>query len=135
MEFDRFTVVLLLLRDDAPKLDGPALDAIQNAHLAHLAKLHEAGHLARRRSHPGGAGPQASRILFLQGRSGQGPSVGGRGPRGPGRSVLLRDSHLDGPARRDAFHAHPIPPFGGRGSERLTAQVTRWSPVPGSAKY
>ena len=45
MEFDRFTVVLLLLRDDAPKLDGPALDAIQDAHLAHLAKLHEAGHL------------------------------------------------------------------------------------------
>ncbi len=43
MEFDRFSVVLLLLRDDAPKLDDAALDALQDAHLAHLAKLHEAG--------------------------------------------------------------------------------------------
>jgi uncharacterized protein YciI len=45
MEFDRYTIALLILRDDAPKLDEPALDALQDAHLAHLAKLHEAGHL------------------------------------------------------------------------------------------
>jgi uncharacterized protein len=38
---DQFTVVLLVTREDAPPYD----EAVQNAHLAHLADLHEAGHL------------------------------------------------------------------------------------------
>ena len=45
MEFDHFTVALLLLRLDAPQLDDEAADALQDAHLSHLAQLHEAGHL------------------------------------------------------------------------------------------
>lgn len=45
MEFDRYTIVLLLLRDDAPKLEPAAAEALQDAHLDHLAKLHEAGHV------------------------------------------------------------------------------------------
>jgi len=45
MEFDHFTVALLVLRDDAPELDEEAATALQDAHLAHLAELHEAGHL------------------------------------------------------------------------------------------
>jgi uncharacterized protein YciI len=45
MEFDRFTVVLLELRPDAPQLDDTAADALQDAHLDHLATLHEQGHL------------------------------------------------------------------------------------------
>jgi uncharacterized protein len=45
MEFDHFTVTLLVLRDDAPALDDEAAAALQDAHLAHLAELHEAGHL------------------------------------------------------------------------------------------
>jgi uncharacterized protein YciI len=53
MEFDRFTVVLLVLREDAPKLDEAALDALQDAHLAHLARLHEAGHLLAAGPTPG----------------------------------------------------------------------------------
>jgi uncharacterized protein YciI len=45
MRFDRYTMALLVLREDAPQLDDAASDALQDAHLAHLASLHEAGHL------------------------------------------------------------------------------------------
>jgi uncharacterized protein len=45
VEFDRLTIVLLLLRPDAPELDEEASAALQDAHMAHLADLHEAGHL------------------------------------------------------------------------------------------
>jgi uncharacterized protein YciI len=55
MEFDRFTVVLLLLREDAPTLDEKALDALQDAHLDHLARLHEDGHLLAAGPSPGTA--------------------------------------------------------------------------------
>jgi hypothetical protein len=37
--------VLLTLRPDAPELDEEAAAALQDAHLAHLAELHEAGYL------------------------------------------------------------------------------------------
>jgi uncharacterized protein YciI len=43
MEFDQFTVVLLELRPDAPQLDDTAATALQDAHLDHLATLHEQG--------------------------------------------------------------------------------------------
>ncbi len=43
MEFDRLTTGLLLRRDDAPELTAEEADALQDAHLAHLADLHEAG--------------------------------------------------------------------------------------------
>jgi uncharacterized protein YciI len=45
MDFDRFTIALLILRPDAPHLDEEKAAALQDAHLAHLADLHEAGHL------------------------------------------------------------------------------------------
>ena len=45
MDFDQFTVALLISRDDAPVLDEDAEKALQDAHMAHLADLHEAGHL------------------------------------------------------------------------------------------
>ena len=45
LEFDRYTIALLILRPDAPQLDEEASAALQDAHLAHLADLHEAGHL------------------------------------------------------------------------------------------
>ena len=41
MDFDRLTITLLELRDDAPGLTQEQ----QDAHMAHLADLHEAGHL------------------------------------------------------------------------------------------
>jgi len=45
LDFDRFTIVLLILRPDAPQLDEEAADALQDAHMAHVAELHEAGYL------------------------------------------------------------------------------------------
>jgi uncharacterized protein YciI len=45
MEFDKFSIALLVLRPDRPHLDQKAEEALQNAHMAHLADLHEAGHL------------------------------------------------------------------------------------------
>jgi uncharacterized protein len=45
VQLDRFSIALLILRPDAPKLDGEAAARLQDAHLAHLADLHEAGHL------------------------------------------------------------------------------------------
>ncbi|HKF17063.1 MAG TPA: YciI family protein [Candidatus Dormibacteraeota bacterium] len=45
MQFDHFTIALLLLRPDAPQLDEEASAALQDAHMAHVADLHKAGHL------------------------------------------------------------------------------------------
>ena len=45
MEFDHFSIALSMLRPDAPEQNDEAADALQDAHLEHLAKLHEAGHL------------------------------------------------------------------------------------------
>jgi uncharacterized protein len=45
MDFDRFSAVLLILRDDAPEMSEAEAAALQDAHMAHLADLHEAGHL------------------------------------------------------------------------------------------
>ena len=45
MEFDSYTIVLLTLRPDAPDLDEEAAAALQDAHMAHLADLHDGGYL------------------------------------------------------------------------------------------
>jgi uncharacterized protein len=45
MEFDHFTIALLIRCEDAPELDERAGAELQDAHLNHLANLHEAGHL------------------------------------------------------------------------------------------
>jgi uncharacterized protein YciI len=45
MEFDQFTIALLVRRPDAPKVDRETETAMQEAHMAHLADLHEAGYL------------------------------------------------------------------------------------------
>lgn len=45
MNFDRYTVALLLKRQDAPQLDEDEEAALQDAHMAHLADLAEQGHL------------------------------------------------------------------------------------------
>jgi hypothetical protein len=43
MQFDRYTITLLILRSDAPRLPDDALSALQDEHMSHLADLHEAG--------------------------------------------------------------------------------------------
>jgi hypothetical protein len=45
MDFDHYTAVLLVKRTDAPELSPQEADALQDAHMAHLADLHDAGHL------------------------------------------------------------------------------------------
>jgi uncharacterized protein YciI len=43
VEFDQFTLVLLVTNAAAPKLDGETAARVQDAHLAQLADLHAAG--------------------------------------------------------------------------------------------
>lgn len=43
MDFDRYTISLLIHRSDAPDLDEAATAVLQDAHMSHLADLHEAG--------------------------------------------------------------------------------------------
>jgi uncharacterized protein YciI len=45
VDFDHLTITLLILRPDAPNLDEEAANALQDAHMSHLADLHEAGHV------------------------------------------------------------------------------------------
>jgi uncharacterized protein YciI len=45
VQLDHFTIVLLILRPDAPDLDEEAAARLQDAHMAHLAGLHSAGYL------------------------------------------------------------------------------------------
>jgi len=45
VEFEHYTVVLLMTNPDAPQLDEERAAALQDAHLDHLARLHEAGHV------------------------------------------------------------------------------------------
>jgi uncharacterized protein YciI len=45
MEFDRYTISLLLLSPDAPAFSEEEEAELQDAHMSHLADLHEAGHL------------------------------------------------------------------------------------------
>src|SRR3954449_3585355 len=45
MEFETYTVALLVTNPDAPELDEAEAARLQDAHLSHLADLHAAGHL------------------------------------------------------------------------------------------
>jgi len=62
MDFDRFTITLLVLRDDAPEFTPEQEDALQDAHMSHLADLHQAGHLLA-------AGPLLDRTSQFRGLS------------------------------------------------------------------
>jgi uncharacterized protein YciI len=45
MEFDDYTVALLLHNPDGPRLDEAAAAAMQDKHMGHIADLAELGHL------------------------------------------------------------------------------------------
>jgi uncharacterized protein len=45
VNFDTYTIALLLLRADAPAMPGETEAALQDAHMDHLASLHERGEL------------------------------------------------------------------------------------------
>jgi hypothetical protein len=42
MNFDRYAIGLLIAAPDAPELDEQEAAALQDAHMSHLADLHEA---------------------------------------------------------------------------------------------
>jgi uncharacterized protein YciI len=78
VEFDRYTVVLLLTPPDAPQFDEREAAELQDAHLGHLAALHESGKLLAAGPLPGepqrrfrglslfGTGPEEARSLAEQ---------------------------------------------------------------------
>jgi uncharacterized protein YciI len=43
VQLERYTITLLVLRPDAPRLDEQAAAALQDAHMSHLADLHGSG--------------------------------------------------------------------------------------------
>jgi uncharacterized protein len=43
MNFDHFTIGLLILNPNGPHLTEEEADALQDAHMSHLAKLHDDG--------------------------------------------------------------------------------------------
>ena len=45
MEFDRYTLALLVTNPDAPDFDDEEAARLQDAHLSHLADLYAGGHL------------------------------------------------------------------------------------------
>jgi uncharacterized protein YciI len=45
VDFDRLTITLLIRNPAGPDLDEDEAAALQDAHMAHLADLHESGHL------------------------------------------------------------------------------------------
>lgn len=45
MDFETYTIALLIARPDGPELSDDEAGALQDAHMSHLADLHEAGHL------------------------------------------------------------------------------------------
>src|SRR5437660_11948514 len=45
MEFETYTIALLVTNPDAPELDDEEAARLQDAHMSHLADLHGAGHL------------------------------------------------------------------------------------------
>jgi uncharacterized protein YciI len=45
MKFDRYTISLLMLRPDAPAFSEQEEAELQDAHMSHLAQLHQAGQL------------------------------------------------------------------------------------------
>src|SRR2546427_10153743 len=86
MEFDKFSIALLVLRPDRPLLDHEAEAALQDAHMAHLADLHEAGYLLAAGPLLGGSDEAFRGLTIFKVEPGkarlvkeQDPSVGGGG--------------------------------------------------------
>ena len=119
LEFDHYSIALLTLRPDAPELDDEAAAALQDAHMAHLAGLHEAGHLLA-------AGPLSDEkfrgltILNVEPWSGRASS---KNKIRPSRSAGLRQGDpLDRARRRDHLLSDSIPALVAE-AERLTPEL------------
>jgi len=82
MEFDRFSIALLVLRPDSPRLDKEAEAELQDAHMAHLAD-HEAGYLLAAGPLLGGPDEAFSRADYLERWTWKGSVVEGAGSCSP----------------------------------------------------
>lgn len=102
MKVDQFTIALLLLRPAAPKLSEEEENALQDAHIAFLAKLHEEGRPS--------SGPS---IEHIDGSSGCGTGSQGAGPCCPRRTLLDQDHSLDRTQRSHDVHPHSLPSLNG----------------------
>jgi hypothetical protein len=67
MKFDRWTMLFLLRRDDAPEIGEPESDALQDAHLAYLAALHADARLLAAGPVRGPPGTPIAGICILRG--------------------------------------------------------------------
>lgn len=67
MEFDRYTVSLLVRPPSAPHLDPKVGDDLQDRHLAHLARLHDEGHLLAAGPLVGGPDPSVRGLMIVRG--------------------------------------------------------------------
>jgi uncharacterized protein YciI len=65
MEFDRYTIALLLSGPDAPELDEAADAALQDAHMAYLADLQASGELLAAGPVPGPADRELRGVSIL----------------------------------------------------------------------
>jgi hypothetical protein len=112
VDFDHLTVTLLILRPDAPKLDEEAANALQDAHMSHLADLHEAGQLLA-------AGPLSDEkfrgLSIMRVDPERRASAEGAGSGRSGRALLGQGHPLDGPGGRDDVLAHAVSAVSHRG--------------------
>src|SRR5260370_4310367 len=67
MQFDHYTISLLFLRPDAPTLADEQAAELQDAHMAHLADLHDAGYLLAAGPVQGAAERELRGVFILKG--------------------------------------------------------------------
>ena len=116
MRFDHFTIALSLRPPDAPLLDEQAAAAVQDAHLSHLANLHEAGWLlaAGPLEHPRYRGLSILNVEPERARELKAEDAAMRA------GILSTVAIPDGSERGDLLLADPIPALDGRdGMSRL----------------
>jgi hypothetical protein len=67
MEFDRWTILLLRRRRDAPARSESEKNTLQDSHLAFLARLHAQGHLLAAGPVQGPAGSDVAGVCIYRG--------------------------------------------------------------------
>lgn len=67
MKFDQLTVAILVRAEGAPTLDTKTADDVQDAHMAHLASMHEQGFLLAAGPFLVGAGEKMRGISIFKG--------------------------------------------------------------------
>ena len=112
MQFDQFTIVLAMLQPDAPALDEEAADALQDAHMAFLADLHEARHLLA-----GGPldDPEYRGLSIMNVDRERALELRGRDPAVLAGRLSLKAIRVDRPGWSRPLHTDAVPPVGRRG--------------------